>query len=96
MIPTLADSSSSRNASSIEPVNDVQIVEIYANYPTFQTEVLVASVRNPLHVVEAGRIGADVVTVPPSVLRQMYQHPLTDKGLAAFMADWEKTGQTVL
>ena len=73
-----------------------QIVEIYANYPTFQTEVLVASVRNPLHVVEAGLIGADVVTVPPSVLRQMYQHPLTDKGLAAFMADWEKTGQTVL
>jgi transaldolase len=71
------------------------IVAIYSNYPAFTTEVLVASVRNPMHVVEAGRLGADVVTLPPAVLRQLYGHPLTDKGLAAFLKDWEKTGQTI-
>ena len=72
------------------------IVEIYANYPDFETEVLVASVRHPMHVVEAARIGAEVVTIPPKMLSQLYTHPLTDKGLAAFLADWEKTGQTIL
>ncbi len=72
------------------------IVEIYANYPAFRTEVLVASVRHPMHVVAAAKLGADVVTVPPAVLRQMFQHPLTDKGLAAFLADWQKTGQSIL
>lgn len=72
------------------------IVEIYAQYPAFTTEVLVASVRNPMHVSDAARLGAHVVTMPPSVLRQMYQHPLTDKGLAAFCADWAKTGQSIL
>jgi transaldolase len=72
------------------------ICAIYDNYPAFTTEVLVASVRSPLHVVEAARIGAHVATVPPSVLRQMISHPLTDKGLAAFVADWKKTGQTIL
>jgi transaldolase len=71
------------------------IVQIYGTYPAFTTEVLVASVRHPGHVVEAARLGADVVTVPPKVLRQLYAHPLTDKGLAAFLADWEKTGQTL-
>jgi len=71
------------------------IVEIYANYPAFTTEVLVASIRHPMHVVEAARLGADVCTVPPKVLRQLVNHPLTDKGLAAFLADWEKTGQTL-
>lgn len=71
------------------------IVQIYANYPTFTTEVLVASIRHPMHVVEAARLGADVCTVPPKVLRQLFNHPLTDKGLAAFLADWEKTGQTL-
>jgi len=73
-----------------------EIVEIYANYPTFRTEVLVASVRNPMHVVAAAKLGAEVVTVPPAVLRQMFNHPLTDKGLAAFLADWQKTGQSIL
>jgi transaldolase len=73
-----------------------EICEIYDNYPNFTTEVLVASVRSPLHVTEAAKLGADVATVPPSVLRQMYAHPLTDKGLAAFVADWEKTGQSIL
>ncbi len=72
------------------------ICAIYANYPaTLRTEVLVASIRHPLHVVEAARIGAHVVTVPPQVLRRLVDHPLTDKGLDAFLADWEKTGQTI-
>jgi transaldolase len=72
------------------------IVQIYDNYPAFETEVLVASIRHPLHLVEAARMGAHVATVPPGVLRQLFSHPLTDKGLAAFLADWEKTGQTIL
>ncbi|SRR5690606_26085168 len=72
------------------------ICEIYRNYPHFETEVLVASVRGPQHVVEAARLGADVATVPPAVLRQLFLHPLTDKGLAAFLADWQKTGQSIL
>ncbi len=74
-----------------------EIVEIYSAYPdTIDTEVLVASVRHPLHVVEAAKLGADVATVPPAVLRKLASHPLTDKGLAAFLADWEATGQTIL
>jgi transaldolase len=73
-----------------------EIVEIYEAYPDFETEVLVASVRSPKHVVEAAKMGADVATLPPAVLRQLYQHPLTDKGLTAFLADWAKTGQTIL
>ena len=73
-----------------------QIVEIYNNYPDLTTEVLAASIRNPLHVVEAARIGADIVTIPPNVLRQLYNHPLTDKGLSDFLADWKKTGQKIL
>ncbi len=73
-----------------------EIVEIYSNYSNFQTEVLVASVRGPQHVVAAARMGAHVATLPPAVLKQMVHHPLTDKGLAAFLADWEKTGQSIL
>jgi transaldolase len=72
------------------------IVSIYREYPAFRTEVLAASIRHPMHVTEAARLGAHVVTMPASVLRQMVQHPLTDKGLAAFMADWAKTGQSIL
>ena len=72
------------------------IVEIYGVYPEFTTEVLVASVRHPIHVVEAARLGADVATLPPGVLRAMFRHPLTDKGLAAFLNDWAKTGQSIL
>lgn len=72
-----------------------EICEIYSNYD-FGTEVLVASIRGPLHVVTAARMGADVATLPPGVLRAMYKHPLTDKGLDAFMADWAKSGQTIL
>jgi transaldolase len=73
-----------------------EIVEIYRNYPQFKTEVLVASIRNPMHVVEAARMGAHVGTLPPAVLRQMFAHPLTEKGLATFLADWKKTGQSIL
>ena len=73
-----------------------EIVEIYRRYPAFKTEVLVASVRSPLHVVEAAKLGAHVATLPPPVLRQMFAHPLTDKGLAAFVADWKSTGQSIL
>ena len=73
-----------------------EICMIYANYDEFDTEVLVASVRGPNHVIEAARIGADVVTLPPAVLRQLFNHPLTDSGLQAFLADWEKSGQSIL
>jgi transaldolase len=72
------------------------ILRIYAAYPAFATEVLVASIRHPMHVVEAAKLGAHVATMPPAVLRQMFHHPLTDKGLAAFLADWKKTGQSIL
>lgn len=65
------------------------IVEIYSNY-NFKTEVLVASIRHPQHVVDAGKLGAEVVTVPPAILGKMLSHTLTDKGLNAFLADWEK------
>jgi len=72
------------------------IVQIYDAYPAIETEVLVASVRHPIHVIAAAKMGADVATLPPTVLRQMFNHPLTDKGLAAFLADWAKTGQSIL
>ncbi len=71
------------------------ICRIYANYPNFKTEVLVASVRSPRHVVKAALLGAHVATIPPNVIRQLFNHPLTDKGLAAFVADWEKSGQKI-
>ncbi|HLJ65408.1 MAG TPA: fructose-6-phosphate aldolase [Stellaceae bacterium] len=72
------------------------ILAIYRNYPKLETEVLVASIRHPIHVVEAAKLGAHVGTLPPNVLRQMFAHPLTEKGLAAFLADWAKTGQSIL
>jgi transaldolase len=73
-----------------------EIVAMYRNYPALKTEVLVASVRHSLHVVAAAKLGAHVATLPPAVLRQMFAHPLTEKGLAAFLADWAKTGQSIL
>ena len=72
------------------------ILRIYENYEYFDTEVLVASVRNPIHIIESAKMGAHVVTCPPSVIHQLYSHPLTDKGLAAFVEDWKKTGQSIL
>ena len=66
-----------------------EIKQIFTNY-NFKTEILVASVRHPQHVVDAGKIGADVVTLPPTVLEKMLKHTLTDKGLKAFLDDWER------
>jgi transaldolase len=66
-----------------------QIIEIYRNYD-FSTKVLVASVRHPIHVLESARLGADVATIPYSVIEQLAKHPLTDSGLKKFLADWEK------
>ena len=78
----------------------MQLVEeiclIYDNYPDLETEVLAASIRNPLHVIEAAQAGADVATIPPKVMHQLFNHPLTESGIATFIKDWEKTGQKIL
>jgi transaldolase len=79
------------SASGMELIE--QVVAIYANYD-FDTEVLVASVRHPLHVAQSALLGADVVTLPFSTLERLYQHPMTDIGLDKFLADWEKTGRS--
>lgn len=67
---------------------------IYDNYD-FPTQILVASVRHPMHVVEAAKIGADVMTAPPKIIWQLFKHPLTDSGIAAFLKDWDATGQKI-
>ena len=67
---------------------------IYDNYD-FDTQILVASVRHPMHVVEAAKIGADVMTAPPKIIHQLFKHPLTDNGIASFLKDWEATGQKI-
>jgi len=67
---------------------------IYDNYD-FPTEILVASVRHPIHVVEAAKLGADVMTAPPKIIHQLFKHPLTDAGIAGFLKDWEATGQKI-
>jgi transaldolase len=74
-------------------IEDIKM--IYDNY-AFETQILVASVRHPVHVLQAAKLGADVATMPPSVIRALANHPLTDKGLAAFLDDWNKTGQSIL
>ena len=74
-------------------ISDIR--QIYDNYPELETEILVASVRSPDHIRQSALIGADVATLPPEVLRSLINHPLTDKGLAAFLADWQKTGQSI-
>ena len=74
-------------------IEDIKM--IYDNY-AFDTEILVASVRHPVHVLQAAKLGADVATMPPAVIRALANHPLTDKGLAAFNADWAKSGQSIL
>jgi transaldolase len=73
-----------------------EIRQIYDNYAQLSTEVLAASARHPQHVTQCALAGADITTLPPSVLRQLASHPLTDRGLAQFKADWEKTGQKIL
>jgi transaldolase len=76
----------------MEIISDIRL--IYDNYD-FQTQILVASIRHPVHVLESAKIGADVITAPPAVIRQLVKHPLTDRGLEAFLADWQKTGQQI-
>lgn len=71
------------------------ICQIYRQYDYLETEVLVASVRSPAHVTAAAKLGAHVATIPPNILKQLIHHPLTDKGLEAFLADWQKTGQKI-
>jgi transaldolase len=73
-----------------------EIRQIYDNYPVLKTEILAASIRHPRHVTDCALAGADVATIPPSVVRQLASHSLTEKGLAAFVADWAKTGQSIL
>ena len=73
-------------------VADIRL--IYDNYD-FATEILVASVRHPMHVVESAKIGADVITAPPKIIWQLFKHPLTDLGIASFLKDWESTGQKI-
>jgi transaldolase len=74
-------------------ISDIRM--IYDNYD-FGTEILVASVRHPIHVLESAKIGADVMTAPPAVIKSLFNHVLTDKGIAGFLADWEKTGQKII
>lgn len=69
---------------------------IYDNYPELKTQILAASIRSANHVSDVAKIGADVATAPPSVIKELVKHPLTDKGLAQFLSDWSKTGQTIL
>jgi transaldolase len=71
------------------------IITIYRQYPEFKTQVLVASVRHPMHIVEAAKLGAHVATAPAAVLKSLVHHPLTDKGLDQFLKDWAATGQSL-
>ncbi len=81
------------NLDGMQVIADIR--EIYDNYG-FETQILAASIRSANHMSEAAKIGADVATAPPDVIKKMAQHPLTDKGLDAFLADWKTTGQTIL
>jgi len=81
------------NLDGLDLIEDIRT--IYDNY-NFKTEILAASVRSVNHVSECAKIGADVMTAPPSVIKKLANHPLTDKGLASFLADWEKTGQKIV
>jgi len=76
----------------MELIADIRL--IYDNYD-FPTQILVASVRSPMHVVDAAKIGADVMTAPPKIIWQLFKHPLTDVGIASFLKDWEATGQKI-
>ena len=78
--------------SGMELISDIRM--IYDNYD-YETQILVASVRSPMHVVEAAKIGADVMTAPPKIIHQLFKHPLTDAGIAAFLKDWQATGQQI-
>jgi len=82
------------NIDGMELIHEIRT--IYDNYPALTTEILAASIRNANHVKDAAIAGADVATVPPAVLKGLVQHPLTDKGIELFLADWKKTGQKIL
>ena len=73
-----------------------EIRVIYDNYPQYDTEIIVASVRNPIHLIESAKMGADIATIPPQLIKQLVKHPLTDRGLEAFLSDWQKTGQKII
>ena len=73
-----------------------EIFQIYNNYENLKTQILVASVRNISHVIESAKIGAHVCTLPPKIIKELYKHDLTDKGLKMFLEDWKKTGQSIL
>ncbi|WP_423142644.1 fructose-6-phosphate aldolase [Parablastomonas sp. CN1-191] len=73
-------------------IDDIRL--IYDNY-AFETQILVASVRSPIHVLRAAKIGADVMTAPPAIIMGLFKHVLTDKGIEGFLADWKKTGQSI-
>ena len=76
----------------IELIADIRL--IYDNYD-FATQILVASVRSPIHILDAAKLGADVMTAPAAIIKQLFKHPLTDNGIAAFLKDWEATGQKI-
>ena len=76
----------------IQLISDIRM--IYDNYD-FPTEILAASIRHPMHIVESAKIGADVVTAPPKIIWQLFKHPLTDAGIASFLKDWQSTGQKI-
>ena len=78
--------------NGMDLISDIRL--IYDNYD-FGTQILVASVRHPMHVVEAAKMGADVMTAPPKIIWQLFKHPLTDNGIASFLKDWEATGQKI-
>lgn len=82
------------NIDGMELIQEIRA--IYDNYPALETEILAASIRSPNHVKMSAIYGADVATVPPAVLKSIVKHPLTDKGLEQFLADWAKTGQSIL
>jgi len=81
------------SADGMQLIGDIRL--IYDNYD-FRTEILAASIRHPMHVVEAAKIGADVVTAPPKIIWELFKHPLTDTGIASFLKDWQSTGQKIL
>ncbi len=78
----------------LELIADIR--QIYDQYPALTTQILAASVRHPLHVRDVAKLGADVVTLPPKVLKNLALHPLTDRGLEQFLNDWKATGQSIL
>ncbi|GGB86989.1 putative transaldolase [Novosphingobium endophyticum] len=76
----------------VQVIEDIRL--IYDNY-AFETEILAASIRHPIHLLQCAKIGADVATMPPAVIKGLFKHVLTDKGIEGFLADWAKTGQTI-